>query len=569
MIIFKLVRFKNLLSTGNNFTEILLDDSNTTLIAGLNGSGKSTFLDAICYCLYNNAYRNINKPQLVNSINNKQLLVEIEFTINDVEYLVRRGQKPNVFEIHKDGMLINQSADARDYQKMLENNILKMNEKSFRQIVVLGSANYIPFMKLTPADRRKVIEDILDIQIFSSMNNLVKAKIDENDRQLTRLDHQLALEEQRLELIRAHQAEARADYEGIIQTKQSKIADLTRETNECRSEIGRLQEQYRIVKDKINPKVQEKTAEIVKYEIKINAAIKKTEKEIVFYESNHDCPTCKQSISDSFRNAYLLALGKKHEDFLGKSRSIADKSAKNRIKLEKQKEIEKELQSIDSSIQRLDFQINTNKKLIKSLKNEIEGLTQQLKTKYDAQENVHLGESDLSNIKATKHELTNRRNTLGYAVGLLKDSGIKARIIKQYVPIMNQCINNYLKSMEFFIDFTLDETFKETIMSIGRDNFTYNSFSEGEKMRIDLSILFTWRDIAKLRRSSVTNLLILDEIFDSALDHNGIDEFIKIVQSLTNDTNTFIISPKSEFISDKIDKVLVFKKSKNFSRLTQ
>lgn len=569
MIIFKTVRYKNLLSTGNEFTEIDLHRKKTTLIVGRNGAGKSTFLDALSYCLYNKAFRNINKPQLMNSITGKNLLVEVEFNIGGREYLVRRGQRPNVFEIYQDGKLLNQVADNRDYQGMLENNILRMNHRSFRQIVVLGSANFIPFMQLPAHARREVIEDLLDIQVFSVMNTLLKNKIAANKEAIIENQHQVDLNENLMQMHNKHLQEMKQNNDELIQDKIEKIAQYEAEVEELFKEIELKNRQIADIESQTESKDwNEKSLEARTLRAKIETSIQSLTKKINFYTTETSCPTCKQDISEEFKATVLSNSNAK----LAKSKSGLDdldaRLAKIQEKLNKQKETNDKIHSLNQLVSELNAKINSNNRIIGSFQKEIEETKARAKVlaknmagpTQSYAERVH-------ELHIEAEKLRNDRETLGVAASLLKDGGIKALIIKQYIPVMNKLINKYLQMMEFYVDFQLDESFKESIHSRGRDDFSYDSFSQGEKMRIDLSILFAWRAIAKMRNSASTNLLIFDEIFDSSLDGQGTDEFLKILQSLTSDTNTFIISHKVDSIVDKFETVIKFEKNKNFSRI--
>ena len=568
MILFKTVRYKNLLSSGNEFTEIKLNDKKTTLIVGRNGAGKSTFLDALSYCLYNKAFRNINKPQLLNAITQKNLLVEVEFSIGGREYLVRRGMRPNIFEIIQDGKLLNQVADNRDYQAMLENNIIRMNHRSFRQIVVLGSANYIPFMDLPAAQRREVIEDLLDIQVFSVMNTILKTKILNNKELITENQHQIELAESMIEMQKKHMQELRQNNDELINSKNEKISEYNAENNLLFKQIEEIESQLEAATAQLqttdwNKSLIEAKTIKSKLEEKINSA----KKRIQFYTDSTNCPTCKQAIEDSFRTDSISRLRDRNESYVLSMAELDSKINKIQDKLDKQAAKLDEISKLNHRITEFNVKINSNNKFIGSLQKEIE----ELKTKSRAIVKNMASDGDFSSridsLQQKKHELLQARETLGVASSLLKDGGIKTLIIKQYIPVMNKLINKYLQMMEFYVDFTLDENFKETILSRGRDDFTYSSFSQGEKMRISLAILFAWRAIAKMRNSSSTNLLIFDEIFDSSLDAQGTDEFIKILQTLTADTNTFIISHKVDSIVDKFENVIKFEKVKNFSRI--
>lgn len=567
MIVFNKVRWKNFLSYGNYDTEVVLSKSKTTLVVGKNGSGKSTMLDALSYCLYNKAFRNVNKPQLCNTITQKQLLVEVEFVVGGREYLIRRGQKPNVFEIHQDGSLLNQVADTRDYQGMLEQNILKMNYRSFRQIVVLGSADFMPFMQLPAQARREVIEDLLDIQIFSIMNTLLKSRVAKNKEDLSEIEYKIDLQKNIIAMEEKHLEELKQNNEELIADNQRKIDAYTRENEKSFDLIKTLEQEIQDHRSALFNGVDDKQAEAITIRKKIETIIRKYEKQIVFYKENTTCPTCEQDITEDFTKNRIDALLTKKED---KQAGLADLDttlSKIEAKIQSNKIILEDIQKNSSKITELNVKINSNNKFIQSIQKSITALQETSKKMGTDREIGLAAKHSLITYSETRIDLLSERETLAIAATLLKDGGIKSRVIKQYVPIMNKLINHYLQMMEFYINFQLDENFKESILSRGRDDFSYSSFSQGEKMRIDLAILFAWRSIAKMRNSASTNLLIFDEIFDSSLDAQGTDEFIKIINTLTADTNTFIISHKIDLLADKFDKQIRFEKVKNFSRI--
>ena len=567
--IFIVCRWKNFLSTGNNFTEVELNKHKTTLVVGTNGTGKSTLLDALSFCLYNKPFRNINKPQLLNSITQKHLVVEVEFEIGGREYLVRRGMRPAVFEIYQDGVLLNQVADNKDYQETLEKGILKMNQKSFRQTVVLGSANFVPFMQLPPHTRREVIEDLLDIQIFSLMNTILRDKITKNRSDLLEVDHQITLHEKMIKMHEAHMAELHQNNKELIEAKINKIDEFNRENSLLLIQVDAAQSQIETLKDEIANAalVKERMEEAHSLQTRLLSKKKRLEKEIVFYSTELSCPTCKQEISSSFK-----------DDKLGTKRSASERVSANLLVLdtkiqqlaEKIDEFERTegwISKFNQSVTELNTKINSNNRLISSMQKDVKELEE--KTKIMVEEktsNVDL----LHHVKEArkkKYALLRERDILSNASNLLKDGGIKTLIIRQYIPVINKLINKYLAHMDFFVQFQLDESFKETILSRHRDDFSYDSFSQGEKFRIDLALLFAWRTIARMKNSSSTNLLIFDEIMDSALDNQGTEDFLKILNSLTQDNNTVIISHKVDQMVDKFDHVIRFEKIKNFSRI--
>ena len=567
MIIFKKLRWKNFLSTGNVFTEINLNEHNTTLIVGENGAGKSTMLDALSFVLFGKAFRKINKPQLLNSITQKNLVVEIEFSIGVNKYKIIRGIKPTVFEVYQNGNLLNQSAEMKDYQEILEKQIIKVNHKSFSQVVVLGSATFQPFMQLSSSQRRDIIEDLLDLQIFTTMNALLKDKVQLNNEHIVKNNNNRKLIEEKIKLITAHLAEMQNNNEQLIIEKKSRIeetdkhiSDLTDQYHEIDNKIKNLSED---IEDE--PKISKRINQLSQLRHKIEAKRALIKDDLNFF-SNHDgCPTCKQVIDLDF-----------------KTKTVSDKSSElgeMEDALEKLIEQYEETNNRLSGIMEVHMDINTNRMEIHRIKTKINSLLEYRDTLEDEIKNITKKvsvqddtkildlEKEMSELKKSFNELNDDRLILTAASSLLKDGGIKARIIKQYVPVINKLINKYLSAMDFFVQFELDEEFNETIKSRFRDEFSYASFSEGEKMRINLAILFTWRSIAKLRNSISTNLLIMDEVFDSSLDSNGTEEFLKIIINLTSDTNTFIISHKTDQLYDKFSKVLKFEKHKNFSRM--
>lgn len=571
MIRFKKVKYKNFLSTGNIPTEIQLDNHKNTLIIGENGAGKSTVLEAISFALYGKALRNVNKPQLINSIVGKHLLVELEFSIGSKEYLVKRGMKPTIFEIYVDGKVINQDSASKDYQEILETQILKLNHKSFSQIVVLSIANYTPFMKLTAAARREVIEDLLDIQIFSVMNSLLKDKIAVNKNDIQENEYAIRLIDQKIELHKKHIAEISKNHTETIKQRKSSIKEYQAENKLSQTDINNFEKKKSKLQTTLDKykKDKETLDDLLSRFRVVQTKRVQIEKEITFYQTTTSCPTCKQKIDDDH---------KQHE-VTGKNRLLVEaKRAESKLqeKIQGLRESVANIQSIQSEISTIDADIAEKKALITSKTHFIKLFQEEIETlqnkivKYTEDNSVLVKlNQEIDNAKSTKENLIRQREVYNFASQLLKDGGIKTRIIKQYVPIMNKLINKYLAQMEFFVQFELDETFKETIKSRFRDEFTYDSFSQGEKLRIDLSLLFCWRAIAKLRNSSSSNLLFMDEIMDSSLDVGGVEEFLKIIESLTNDTNTFIISHRGDTMIDKFGNVLKFQKVKNFSKLVE
>ena len=566
MIIFRKVRWKNFLSTGNVFSEVDLTGAKTNLIVGTNGAGKSTILDALTFSLFGKPFRKINKPMLVNSINEKDLITEIEFSIGKKEYLVRRGIKPNVFEIYCNGQLWNQESTLVEQQKNFEANVLKMNYKSFTQIVVLGSSTFVPFMRLPLAQRREIIEDILDIQVFSTMNVLLKDKVRENNEEIKTLDYQVHLLEEKIDLQKKYMLELEKKTKEDIVRKENKISELLQNENEYHNEVARLtsevQKHSEEMKEVSNSKA--KLKKLNTFLFKIHSKLKTCQQEHDFFEKNHVCPTCTQDLDEDFRQEKITEgvnqLNKMNtgvEDLLleiGKEEEREHKFTK----------LSDQVMQLNASISQSNFKITSIKKNISDIESEIKELESSNPDK--KAEFVKL-EGLVKNKKETSGTLADNkkdRDTLLVASQLLKDNGIKTRIIKTYLPAMNQLINQYLQSMDFYVNFTLDENFEEIIKSRYRDVFSYDSFSEGEKARIDIALLLTWRSIAKLKNSVDTNLLILDEIFDGSLDQTGTSDLGWILRNFDDNTNIFVISHKEQ-MDGKYERTITAVKEKNFS----
>lgn len=567
MIIFTKIRWMNFLSTGNNWTEIDLNKSNSTLIIGENGAGKSTLLDAITYSLYNKPFRKINKPQLINSINNKKCLVEIFFKIKEDTFMVRRGMKPNVFEVYQNDELLNQDAASRDYQEVLEKHILKLNYKSFCQVVILGSASFVPFMQLTAMNRREIIEDLLDLQIFTTMNTLLKEKMTINSRNIVDNDYSLDLSREKMKLQEKHIEQLNSNHQEIIENYEKKIKNNEEEIKKNEKIIEEITQEIEKLKNSIEDadSVKKKLNKLDDYHRQLSLKIDHLQKEVSFFHDNETCPTCSQEIDKIYKNS---TIDKKNSTIV----MTEDGITKLKNELEKYMSRQQEIFAIEKQISDKNtdvFMRNKNNKYLMETKKELEAELMQLQERHETskkEDNMIADlESEIERLGNEKKELYEKRDIYQFSSVLLKDSGIKSRIIKQYIPIINKLINKYLAEMEFVVHFELDESFNETIKSRFRDVFSYSSFSEGEKMRINLAILFTWRAIAKIRNSASTNLLILDEIFDGSLDASGTEEFMKILHGLIENTNTFIISHKTEQLQDKFDNVIKFEKRKNFS----
>jgi DNA repair exonuclease SbcCD ATPase subunit len=567
MIYFKKLRWKNFLSTGNVFTEIELNKHNTTLIVGENGAGKSTILDALTFALFGKPFRKINKPQLLNTITQKGLSVEIEFSIGKIEYKIVRGIKPTVFEVYQNGSLLNQSAESKDYQDILEKQILKINYKSFCQVVVLGSATYQPFMQLTAAQRREIIEDLLDLQIFSTMNSLLKDKVSFNTKDMSECDKNIAVVSERIEMTKKHLIKIQMDNSKLIEDKKERI-------EKTKKDIDTLSVQFQTITDTIE-KLSKKTVNLDKLKLsskelsslksKIENKFDSLKEEIDFFTENDQCPTCKQNIDVSFKETTIKEKTNEISTVENGLSQLIDKYLKVQKKIEDIIKINDQISDNKFEAHKIKTKINSLNEYINDLNEEMSSIKNIVKTEDNVDIKVY--EEKLEEYKDEYNKLKNEKELYTCAATMLKDSGIKSRIIKQYVPIINKFINKYLSSMEFMCQFELDENFDEVIKSRYRDEFSYGSFSEGEKFRINLAILFTWRSIAKMRNSINTNILILDEVMDSSLDANGTEEFLKLIKNLSKDTNIFIISHKRDTIIDKFENVIKFEKIHNFSKI--
>jgi len=571
MIKFKKISYRNFLSAGNIFTTVNLDQFKNTLIIGENGAGKSSVLEAISFALYGKSMRNVNKPQLINSITGKGLLTEIEFSIGGKSYLVRRGMKPNIFEIYIDDKLLNQDSAARDYQEILETQILKLNHKSFSQIVVLSISNYVPFMKLTAAGRREVIEDLLDIQIFSVMNSLLKEKVVQNKIGLQENEYETRLVQNKIQMHRKHMAELAKNNKEIIHERKEKIKWYQEQSRLHAASIKSEEKALKVLNKKstIAGEISKKLAKATSDGRLVTDKRKTIQASITFYETNTICPTCKQELDLEHKEHEITKKARILLAATQASEKLEKTIEKLQASLVEYEGVGDEISKACKSITESDVHILTNNRVIESLKQEIVELEKKINKTKDDSKSFKLLSEELNNSIQKKEMLIRQREIYSMASQLLKDGGIKTRIIKQYIPIMNKLINKYLAQMEFFVQFELDETFKETIKSRFRDEFTYDSFSQGEKLRIDLSLLFCWRAIAKLRNSSSSNLLFMDEILDSSLDAGGVEEFIKIINSLTSDTNTFIISHRGDSMIDKFENIIKFEKVKNFSKIIE
>ena len=569
MIHFKKIRWKNFLSTGNAFTEVQLDRAKSTLIIGDNGAGKSTILDALTFVLFGKPFRAVNKSQLVNSVNQNGTEVEVEFSIGSKQYLVKRGIKKNFFEIYQDGKMLNQDASVRDYQEYLEKTILKLNYKSFTQIVILGSSSFVPFMQLKASDRRTIIEDLLDIEIFSVMNQLLKQRVAQNKEDMGTVDIALGLAKGEKENVEYLIEKLKQNKTSQIEANKRDIQKHEKAITDYRESIDKILDKNKELNDSIADEkgVRKEVAKLHDYQKGIEKGILKCEEDIEFYEKTETCDTCKQQISEDHRENMIEEFhGKMHE----LSGGLMQLGKKLKVQEDRIAEIEKVSEEYDRNLKEqmtMNSHISACEQYIKKVSAQIEDIS-------NMEDDIEKQKSELEEVKKDiliyteeKEELSQKKYLYEIAGSLLKDGGIKAKIIKQYLPIINKYINVHLGKMDFYVSFELDEGFNETIKSRHRDEFTYDSFSEGEKMRIDLALLFTWRAIAKLKNSVNTNLLILDEVFDSSLDTAGTDEFLKILYDLTGNVNTFVISHKGEVLYDKFDKTIKFEKHQNFSRI--
>ena len=568
MLKFKSVRWKNLLSTGSAFTEILLDRNTNTLVVGENGAGKSSVLDALCFVLYGKPFRKIKKDQLLNSINGRELIVEIEFEIYNKKYKIIRGIKPTIFEIYQNDVLLDQDAASRDYQEYLEKNILRMNMKSFTQIVILGSSSFVPFMQLPAGIRREVIEDLLDIRIFSTMSVLLKDRVSSNKDDILTNKNEI---QNSVDILELHEKQKKKNSE-----KKNEFVIVSNERiSELQFNIDRVNKEIAIVQSEIDDllidiedesKVINRISKIESLENDLESTKTKAKKTIKFYEEHDNCPTCTQTID-------ALIKSRKIEERQSALDKISDALIVLGKELSETQNRYQEISKINRDIKDKQYRITnalsasvlTDQREISILQKQISDTTTDKETETDIE--IHQIENRLSELRLIKEQLLHKKELYELAGIILRDGGIKSRIIKQYIPIMNSLINKYLASMDFFVKFQLNESFEETILSRHRDDFTYDSFSEGEKMRIDLALLFTWRTIARMKNSANTNLLILDEVFDASLDANGCEEFLKLIHSL-EDANVFVISHKGDILQDKFRSTIKFEKHKNFSRIS-
>ena len=567
MIIFKKIRWKNFLSTGNQFTQVDFLEYQTNLIVGTNGAGKSTILDALTFALFNKPFRKINKSQLVNTTNEKETLVEVDFEVNNREYVVRRGIKPNIFDIQVNGELLHREADDRTNQKILEENILKVNYKSFTQIVILGSSAFVPFMQLTAPNRREVIEDLLDIRIFSSMNNFLKDKVRIEKEQIKSLDLKKDNIKDKILMQENFMKELEEQGKTSVKANQDKITTLIEDSEYCSSSNEELE-----VKVSDLTKEQEKLSGSSQKLLKLNnlkgkitQKVSTITKEHKFFSENVTCPTCTQTIEESFRLNRINDVQSKAKDLNKGLKELEETIESERERERLFTKLSKEITKLNNGISQNNTRISGFQRQIRDLESEIQRITEQSKNRNTEHEKLN---EFRENLQKTFENLADKKTEINYydfAYSLLRDDGVKTKIIKKYLPFINQQINRYLQMMDFYINFTLDEEFKETVQSPIHEDFSYASFSEGEKMRIDLALLFTWREVARVKNSVNTNLLIMDEVFDSSLDGFGTEEFLKIIRYIIKDANIFVISHKTDLL-DKFESVIKFDKVKGFSR---
>lgn len=570
MIKFRNVRWKNFLSTGDKFLEVQLDRSPSTLIVGQNGSGKSTLLDALSFGLFGRAHRDINKLQMVNTINGKGTVVEVEFDIGPHSFKVVRGIKPNKFEIWQNGNMINQASMARDYQKFLEQNILKLNHKSFHQIVVLGSSSFIPFMQLPAYIRREVIEDLLDIQVFSKMNQILKERNGKLKEEINDTNYRLELLKEKVSLQRKYIRDITEINDGQIKEKRKEIDNLQSEIESLQEECKEATDYISEVQDELNAnlkKQHDKRQALIQYQAQFQQQIRSVVKDAKFYEDNDSCPTCSQDISESVRSEKLESAQTKAAELHKAMDDVSTESTSVEQNIERLNEIAEEVRKRSTLVSSNNSSIARMQGQIRNIENDISSLNGKGGDLGKANSELAQVIEERDNVSEQKLHLIDERTYNDAAAEMLKDTGIKTKIIKEYLPVMNKLVNNYLQVLDFFVSFHLDENFNEVIKSRHRDSFNYASFSEGEKQRIDLALLFTWRQIARMKNSTSTNLLVLDETFDSSLDHDGVDNLIKILGTLEDDSNVFVISHKGDLLDGKFRSKIEFSKEHNFSTM--
>lgn len=568
MLVFKKIKWKNFLSTGNIFTEISFDTPGTTLIIGENGAGKSTILDALTFALFGKTFRNINKPQLVNSINKKDLVVELEFSVQSNHYKIIRGIKPNIFEVYSNGSLVNQSAEMRDYQEVLEKNIIKINYKSFCQVVILGSASFIPFMELPAAQRRGIIEDLLDLQVFTTMNVLLKQRVQDNATSIQDNENERKIVDTKIKMVKEHLKAVRSKNEEFVREKKVALDDLEKKIKEARETKDAYRAELDAKSTELHNRgtIEAKVEKLKLLRLQMEAKNNILAKEIEFFNNHDNCPTCKQTISSEFscvvvdqRQTEIKAVEDGLEQLVKKYDATNEELAR--------------ILEVDKACDLINTQISHESLKIRMLQEQIDNVAKDLadaKKAVKETSDVRVAdlENELTDLSSEYNTLQEDKYVLFAASMLLKDGGIKTRIVNQYIPVINKLINKYLSEFDLFVEFNLDEQFDEVIKSRYRDTFSYASFSEGEKQKINLAILFAWRAVAKMRNSLSTNLLILDEVFDSSLDGQSADDLLKILQNISKDSNVFVISHR-DTLHDKFENTIKFTKTKSFSRIAE
>ena len=569
MIIFENIKWKNFLSTGNVYTKINLSKNKNTLIIGENGAGKSTILDALTFALYNKPFRKINKGQLVNSINNKGAVVELEFSLYKNKYKIVRGIKPNIFEVYKNGDLINQNADSKDYQEYFEKHILKIGYKSFCQVVVLGSATFLPFMQLPAAQRREIVETLLDLQIFTTMNTVLKDKVQKNKEDFIRTEEQKRNVEEKIIIIKKYMEKIEQESKESVENKEKEIEKIDEIIASKKEELKKVEKEYHELSQDISndKKITNENTNLLMLREKIKSKIDMVSEEIKFLETNDDCPTCKQRIEENFKLESIEDKNDKLKEYKDGLFLLKEKIYNNEKEMQSLNESKEKLSKVKDRFRDISFDLSSTERMKKSIEAEIKSIKKKEST--ISNEEIKDSEEELVKINDIYNELVKKKDLYSASSVLLKDNGIKSRIIKKYIPIINKLINKYLSDLNFFVKFELDEEFNEVIKSRHRDEFSYSSFSEGERMKINLSILFTWRMISQLRNSINTNLLIMDEVFDSSLDSEATEDFMKLLNEFGDKTNVFIISHKTEQLNEKFDNIIRFKKQKNFSKIAQ
>jgi DNA repair exonuclease SbcCD ATPase subunit len=569
MIEFQKLRWKNLLSYGNFFTEIDFQKHNMTLISGKNGSGKSTIGEALTFGLFGVPFRNINKPNLLNSINEKDCVVEIEFCIGKKQYKVRRGIKPNIFEIYCDGKIVDQDSKSKDYQKYLEQNILKLNYKSFTQLVFLGSSNFVPFMELAAQDRREVIEELLDIRVFSKMNTVLKEKMSGLKENMKDVDRDIVIAKEKIDLQRNHIKKLQSNNTTSINHNNNQIKESHDAISKINLEMDRINFEIVSRSERIrdSERIQEKHRKFQEISKKLGGQITKIEKSIDFYSQNNECPTCSQKMDGDFKQKTIDNKKQKLQELKSACDDLSNKIQETSQILLEHDKVNKEILKLNSEYQNKNASISGINQYILKLQQENQRLSSTDGVCEEEQKKLQQCEDDHANLLVKRDEMVDLKHMYDISVDLLKDTGIKTKIIRQYLPVMNKLINKYLTSMDFFVNFNLDENFKEIIKSRYRDEFEYNNFSQGQKFRIDMALLLTWREISRKKNSTNTNILILDEVFDSSLDASGTEDFMKLLRTLSKKTHIFVISHKPDVISDRFDHHIKVEIKNNFSAI--